>query len=1269
MLFASLPLGIAEAREVRIGLYENQPKIFTNEQGTPSGIFAQLLGLIGKREAWQLQYVACEWQSCLKQLSEGRIDLLPDVALTEKRKQLFDFHSTPGLYSWSQVYRHSNIAINSPLDLNGKRVALLKGSIQQNEFANMVKGFGIDLTIITTNTYEQAFQLVQDGKADAVIANHFFGGYHAAHYHLIETPVIFQPSRLFFATGKGTNTDLLDTIERYLSTWQKNPDSPYYAILKQWDQRVPTSLVPKSLWHTLLFILALLLVTGLIALLLKRRLNLRTRHLFATKNRFQTTLDALPDLLFELDSEGRYLDYHSPRTDLLAAPPAIFLGKTVQQILPGEAADITLSALDEAGAEGFSMGREIALDLADGKHWFELSVSRLDDDHSKAPTFIMLSRDVTARKLSETRIERLTRFYATLSQCNQAIVRCQNQEELFPIICRNAVHYGGLKMAWIGMLDKADDRVRPVASHGEGEAYLQQIELSANADEAGGSGPTGISIRENRPVWCQDFQSDPITAHWREQGRQFEWRASAALPLHCKGEVVGAFMLYSDELSGFDPEVQNLLVEMSVDISFALNQFALRDEHRQTLSALQESEERYRLAFKTSPDAVNINRLEDGVYLDVNAGFESLTGWQSSEVIGRSSLEIDIWRNPEDRKKLVDCLRTHGVCENFEAGFRMKGGDHRVGMMSAKLIRLNGEPCILSITRDVTELRQATDQLNKLSLAVEQSPASIVITDLDARIEYVNETFVRMTGYDREEVIGKNPRFQRSGKTPDKTYQEMWSNLIRGEVWRGELFNCRKDGSEYIESTLIYPVRQNDGKITHYLAIKEDISEKVRTEQVIHKLAYFDQLTGLANINLLKEHFAYSINLAHREDEPLAVMLLDLDHFQAINDTLGHSFGDRVLIEIGNRLQACIGEHDILARMGGDEFIILLPGADELNAARMAGKLIAAVSRPCQIDSHELTTTPSIGITLYPHDGHDVETLLKNADNAMYRAKKDGRSDFRFFAQEMQQHSARTLYLANALRHALERDQFQLHYQPQIKLQNSRLVGAEALLRWQHPEFGMVSPAEFIPIAEESGQIIQIGEWVLRTAVTQLKRWFDQGMPPIVMAVNLSAAQFRHAGLEEMVISILTEAGLPHEYLELELTEAVAMKTPQTAVAIMDRLHAQGIRMSIDDFGTGYSSLSYLKRFKVYKLKIDQSFVRDIREDPEDKAIVTAIINLADSLGLHTIAEGVETEEQLSFLRLQGCQEAQGYHFSKPLPADAFQAFVETYLQAHQVQG
>ncbi len=856
------------------------------------------------------------------------------------------------------------------------------------------------------------------------------------------------------------------------------------------------------------------------------------------EGRWLAILDALPDLLFEVNLEGRYLDYHSPRTDLLAAPKEVLLGKTLHEVMPTATADQCLAALHEAQAKGFSQGQRIELSLPTGLAWFELSVARKDNGPQQPVSFVILSRDVTAHVATERKLQRMTQLYAALSQCNQAIVRCTSEQELFPIICRDAVKFGGMKMAWIGALDAATGHLLPVAFAGDGTEYLQGLVITADPDSPSGRGPSGIAMREGRPYWCQDFVNDPITQGWHERARKFGWGASAALPLHRHGQAAGLMTVYASEAHAFDAPAQALLLEMVMDISFALDRFADEGSRQQVEKKLRESEERYRKAFETSPDAVNITRRTDGLYLDVNIGFERLTGWRRDESVGKTSVELNLWADPKDRQSMVDALQKYGRCTNLEVDFVKKNGDIIHGLMSAEQVQFDGVDCLLTITRDITEKKRS------------------------------------------------------------------------------------------------------DERITH--------------------LSHFDQLTGLPNRSQLQERFEFVRQLAQRSGDRLALMFLDLDHFKNVNDTLGHSTGDRLLVAVAQRLSACLRAGDTLSRMGGDEFILLLPSVTEESASQIAMKLLSDMAEPFKIDSYELVSSLSIGIAVYPVDGLDFETLSKNADSAMYRVKQASHNAYCFFTQEMQSHSARTLQLSNAMHFALARGEFSLHYQPQLSLQDGHIVGTEALLRWQHPELGAVSPAEFIPIAEDNGQILVIGEWALRTAVTQLKRWLDGGMRPMVVAVNLSAVQFRHPNLLALVTQILDEVALPAQFLELELTEAMAMDNPLAAIVLMNQLHDVGVRMSIDDFGTGYSSLSYLKKFNVSKLKIDQSFVRDISDDPDDKAIVTAIINLASSLGLQTIAEGVENANQLAFLRLQGCDEVQGYYFSKPLPVDVFEAFVQS---------
>ncbi|GBG15393.1 diguanylate cyclase [Novimethylophilus kurashikiensis] len=743
------------------------------------------------------------------------------------------------------------------------------------------------------------------------------------------------------------------------------------------------------------------------------------------------------------------------------------------------------------------------------------------------------------RQESEAANQRLTQLYAALSQCNQAIVRCQSETELLPLVCRDAVEHGGMKMAWIGMKDPAHQVLRPVAYYGDGVDYLENLEIAIDTHMPGSSGPTGRAFREMRPVWCQDFRND-ATLMWRERSEKYGWQASASLPLHCNGEIVGTFNLYSSKQGAFDTQAQELLIEMAVDISHALGRFKLEKDHYQLELELKASEERSRLVLENSIDAViNIDR--EGRITEWNGAAMDIFGYRREEVLGK---ELGQFIIPERYR------HAHATA------------------------------------------------MQRLAASLEHEP---------------------------------------SGK-------------------RVEIEALRSDGSEFPVELSITSIRRNG--MVFFSAFLRDISERKQAEARIRYLALFDALTGLPNRTQLEERIAYAISLAKRNNGHIALVFLDLDHFKNINDTLGHSVGDRLLIEIAARLQNGSREQDTVARLGGDEFILLLPESNEDGVRRVAEKLLESITRPF-IDEkgNELTVSSSIGIAFYPNDGEDFETLLKNADTAMYRAKKDGRNGYCFFTPQMQARSVRNLEVENALRQAVARNQLELYYQPQISAVDGKLIGAEALLRWHNPELGFISPAEFIPIAEESGLILSIGEWVLRTALTQLKSWIDRGMSPIIVAVNLSAIQFRHATLPQLVSTILDELQLPPEFLELELTESAAMHDPVAAIDIMNNLHGRGVRMSIDDFGTGYSSLSYLKKFKVYKLKIDQSFVRDISTDPEDKAIVNAVIQMAHSLGLKTIAEGVETESQLDFVRSQLCDEVQGYYFSKPLPAAQFEDF------------
>lgn len=550
-------------------------------------------------------------------------------------------------------------------------------------------------------------------------------------------------------------------------------------------------------------------------------------------------------------------------------------------------------------------------------------------------------------------------------------------------------------------------------------------------------------------------------------------------------------------------------------------------------------------------------------------------------------------------------------------------------------------------------LRESEEQSRLAANALENTAEGVMIFDANRRIVSVNKAFTSITGYAPDEAIGRDPEFLRSSEHDDAFYAELWGVIHETGLWKGEMWRRRKNGEIYPEWRSITAVKGQEGKVSHYVAVFDDISQVKQDKARLEFMAHHDALTHLPNRTLFHDRLEEALHRARRHGTLVGVLFLDLDHFKNINDSLGHGVGDMLLQSVTTRLKTCVRDSDTVSRFGGDEFAILL---DELrepqDAAKVAEKLRDALTKPFTLDGHELFISASIGISCFPEDGEDAQTLLKNADVAMYRAKEMGRNTYQFFSTEMNAHTLKTLLMTNNLRVALERNEFLLNYQPVIDLSSGRITGVEALIRWKHPELGMVPPLQFIPLAENTGLIGPIGEWVLRTACRQMRDWQASGIAPKRMAVNLSARQFRQKDLVQRIASILEETGLDPPSLELEITESMVMHDPAGAEQILDELHRMGVYLAIDDFGTGYSSLSYLKRFPIDFLKIDRSFVKNIPEDPEDVAITRAIIALARSLDLWVIAEGVETDKQLAFIKAEGCEEAQGYLFSKPRTAE-----------------
>ncbi len=582
-------------------------------------------------------------------------------------------------------------------------------------------------------------------------------------------------------------------------------------------------------------------------------------------------------------------------------------------------------------------------------------------------------------------------------------------------------------------------------------------------------------------------------------------------------------------------------------------------------------------------------------------------------------------------------LRIHGLVEQRTAELRL---------LNEKLIS------------DI-EIRERTEHALRLrERAIEASANAIIIVSArspDFEIEYVNPAFERITGFATEEMLGKTFRALQNDDWDQPGIEEVRTALRERTEAHVTLRNYRKDGTMFWNEVYVAPVKDVAGNVTHFVVTQYDVTATKRYEAELEFQANRDVLTGLANRNLLRDRLRQSIAYADRYGHPVWVVFVDLDRFKFVNDTLGHRAGDTLLNKVAERLLLAIRETDTAARLGGDEFALILPErSDERLSMSVVQRIMDMLAAPLAVEGHEFFVTCSTGVAAYPVDGTDADTLIKHAEVAMYRAKEMGRNNFQFYTSAMNAAALERLHIEGSLRSAIERQEFMLHYQPQVDLQSGLIVGMEALIRWVHPELGMVSPARFIGLAEETGLIVPIGKWVTRTACLQNKAWHDAGLGQLRIAVNFSPRQFYEEDMVQSVAAILEESGLDPKYLEVELTESLVMTDVDRAIKILRDLKGLGVQLSIDDFGTGYSSLSYLKRFPIDVLKIDQSFVRDITLDPDDAAIVASIISLAHSLRLKVIAEGVETYEQLAYLATHGCDQIQGYYFSRPVPPEDF---------------
>jgi diguanylate cyclase (GGDEF)-like protein/PAS domain S-box-containing protein len=704
----------------------------------------------------------------------------------------------------------------------------------------------------------------------------------------------------------------------------------------------------------------------------------------------------------------------------------------------------------------------------------------------------------------------------------------------------------------------------------------------------------------------------------------------------------------------------------------ALEVLTLHDisARRQAESALRESEARFRSIFEWANAGIAFTDAAGNVEM-ANESLSRLLGYSSDELLG---MNFGPLTHPDDlAQEMVffdEILAGKRNEYHLEKRYFRKDGSELWADLTVNVIRDEaGLPVnFVGLVADISDRKQSEESLNLMAKVFTTSGEGIVITDAKSNIVATNDAFTRLTGYSEDEVVGRNPRILSAGRTPPEVFARMWADLTQHGSWEGELWDRRKTGEPYQKWLSINAVRDRKGRITHYIGSFTDITERKTSEERMLFLAHHDALTQLPNRLSLQERLESAIQTARRGNTRLALMLIDLDRFKAINDTLGHHIGDQLLIEVANRLLESVRETDVVARFGGDEFIVLLTGIEAPgDAVHVADKIVRSVSAPYMIAGNDLRTSPSIGICIYPDDAEEIGDLIKSGDVAMYHAKAKGRGNYQFFTEELNQAVIKRQSIEADLRTALEQQQFVLHYQPQLDLRSGRIVGLEALIRWQHPVRGLVPPVSFISIAEETGLIIPLGDWVLREACRQLKAWQDQGVTDLRMSVNLSASQFLDKELPLRIRAILEEIDLEPRYLDLEVTESMSMASPDDAIEMMRSLAETGMTLSIDDFGTGYSSLAYLKLFPIHSLKIDRSFVKDIETDANDAEICDVTVLLAHKLGLEVVAEGVENEAQLKYLISIGCEKYQGYFLSKPLPAEAAMSFIKAHVPMPEV--
>lgn len=1191
--------------DLRLGVDASWPPFeFRDDQGRYQGLAADYIEIIRERLAVKLTPIEpASWTAVLEQVVQGKIDLLPGIMSTPERQNYLAF-TRPYLDFPIVILAHQGGAQPHSLkELYGLKIAVVENYAPHE----LLRNHHPDLNLVALPNVSSALQALATDEVDAVVGDLASSVWSLRQLKLEglyvsgETPYRYQ---LAMAVPRD-NKVLVGILDKVLA--DMNP-AEVAEIQQKWIGNVHDY---RQIWSDLLFygLPTLLLLVGILAVVIRinrrlsseiaRRVELE-QELRSSEYHYRGLVESLSAIAWEARVSDFTYSYVSPHAeDLLGYPLSHWL-------VPGFWRTIIHPA-DLIRAQTYCdnellAGRDHCIDYrvitADGRClWVRDIVSLIEHGHEPLIRGLMI--DISEAKRTEEAL-RLSeqKFASVFRQCPDILVIARLMD---------------------GCLLEVN------------KAFEEQIGLSAaevvghNATELNIWGIQGVG-----PSLLQRLQAGSI--------RNLE------MPFRRNNGQVFTGLISAEP---FDLDTTPALVVVVRDIS----------QLKETQQQLQTSEEKFAKAFHASPDGLLLTRQSDGLLIEVNEGFSRITGFNSTLSVDRSTLDLGIWVNLNERKQMLDLLKRDGFVRDFSCHIRRNDGQIRLCEVSSRPLPIGNEDCMLTIARDITERHLMQEKLQQAATVFESTAEGVLITDTQQHISAVNRAFTEITGYSETEALGHTPRLLASGLHDSAFYAAMWHQLTAEGHWQGEISNRRKNGELYPSWLTISAVRNRDRQITHFVAVFADISSLKHAQARLDYQAHHDPLTGLPNRTLFESRLLAALNGQQENGGQGAVLFLDLDRFKHINDSLGHPVGDLLLKGIAVRLREQLRDIDTVARLGGDEFIILLPGLQQpSDAEHIAQKLLNCFTAPFQAGEHEFFISASIGTSLYPQDGCDVATLVKNADAAMYRSKAKGRNRVESYTRDLTAQASERVALEHELRRAIERNELSLSFQPKISLADNRLVGAEALIRWYHPTFGDVPPEHFIPLAEENGMILQIGDWVLERACRQLCEWNSTYESLGPLSVNLAGAQLRQPNLLGRIEQLLREHQLRPGLLQLEITENFIMSQAEEALTVLHQLKNLGVQLAIDDFGTGYSSLSYLKRLPLDILKIDQSFVRGLPDDPHDAAIVRAIIALGRSMQFSIIAEGVETLAQQQFLAEEGCEQIQGYIVSLPLCADEFAA-------------